>query len=772
VLFEVDPTPATVENRACNGILVPPEVSRVGQPVPLSHYLSPEGIADLLANSFSRVFERRSPATPVGIREYLERIGSERVIVVPVPFASPRGTKLFLEVHYQHRERTITPEDIAEALVLAPMLGSALSSTKLVAENSDLLAESERAAEALRTSEALLRGLIDGLPGYAYQCDPEGDTIFTSAQLGTMLGVPQEHWREQPDELWGEHLHPDDRERVLAEWRRSVRDQRPHDSVYRMVDASGGSVWVRDRESIVRDPDGVVRSRIGIGFDITAEIEARRALEQSERRHRLLIEQIPAATYVRHPDGETLFISPQIESILGYQRKRWTSEPQFWSDYIHPEDRERVLAAYVDAITAGVEFEAEYRVITSNGETRWLVDRATVLSDEYGEPYLVQGVVYEVTDRKLSEHENARLLDQALTAVRERDEALALRDAVFENSPVGIALLDDELRYVRVNPALAALQEPDAIGRPFREVQPHLAAVCEPLLRRVLSTGEPLVTNEISGRTPTEPDHDSHFLTSMFPIGNQPGAPVGVGMIVLDVSERRRTEHALAESERHRQSVVASMLRSQDAERARIAVELHDDTIQVLTASMLSLDQLTRSLQNGDVTAAERSALTTREILGDATERTRRMTFDMRPQVLQARGLSAAISDTAERAATEGGFDVVVNTRLVRYQEMTETLVYRTVRELLANVRKHAQARQVRVTAIDRGHEVYGHVIDDGCGFDPASLLKGSQPGMHFGLDAAGERVRLAGGQFDITSAPGSGTTVSFTVPSVKLTNP
>ena len=110
-----------------------------------------------------------------------------------------------------------------------------------------------------------------------------------------------------------------------------------------------------------------------------------------------------------------------------------------------------------------------------------------------------------------------------------------------------------------------------------------------------------------------------------------------------------------------------------------------------------------------------------------------------------------------------------MNTRLVRYQEMTETLVYRTVRELLANVRTHAHARQVRVTAIDRGDEVYGHVIDDGCGFDPESLHTAGQPGMHFGLDAAGERVRLAGGTFDITSAPGAGTTVSFTVPAGKL---
>ena len=87
-----------------------------------------------------------------------------------------------------------------------------------------------------------------------------------------------------------------------------------------------------------------------------------------------------------------------------------------------------------------------------------------------------------------------------------------------------------------------------------------------------------------------------------------------------------------------------------------------------------------------------------------------------------------------------------MNTRLVRYQEMTETLVYRTVRELLANVRTHAHARQVRVTAIDRGDEVYGHVIDDGCGFDPASLHTG-RPTGHALRPGRGRRASTSGGR-------------------------
>ena len=144
-------------------------------------------------------------------------------------------------------------------------------------------------------------------------------------------------------------------------------------------------------------------------------------------------------------------------------------------------------------------------MITATGATRWLVDRATVLSDEYGEPYLVQGVAYDVTERKSSEHENAQLLDRALTAVRERDEALALRDAVFANSPVGIALLDTDLRYVRVNPALAALQNPMRSDAPSTRCSLDLADRVRAAPAQGAQYRGVAVTNEISGRTPPTP---------------------------------------------------------------------------------------------------------------------------------------------------------------------------------------------------------------------------------------------------------------------------
>ena len=199
VLFEVDPATNTVANRACSGVLTPAEVSQVDTPLPLSDFLDPAGVEYLLTSTVPSVLERRSPP----LHRECGHISSGSAPLAPDRAGAVRiASKLFLEVHYSRRNRMVTAEDIAEAVTLAPMLGSALTSTNLVADNSRLLDESRRAAEALGASEALLRGLIDGLPGYAYQCDADGDTIFTSAQLGTMLGVPQERWRDRPDELW------------------------------------------------------------------------------------------------------------------------------------------------------------------------------------------------------------------------------------------------------------------------------------------------------------------------------------------------------------------------------------------------------------------------------------------------------------------------------------------------------------------------------------------------------------------------------------------
>ncbi len=167
--------------------------------------------------------------------------------------------------------------------------------------------------------------------------------------------------------------------------------------------------------------------------------------------------------------------------------------------------------------------------------------------------------VVDVSERVRLEHEHRRLLFQerearavAEEAARRADESRVLLDALVQSAPTGFAFLDHELRYRLINAHLAemnGLTAADHLGRTVAEVLPELAPNVEPLFRHVLATGEPFVNLEVRGETPLEPGVSRDWLASYYPVrhGDQ---IIGVGLSVLEITERRRAEEALRASER------------------------------------------------------------------------------------------------------------------------------------------------------------------------------------------------------------------------------
>ena len=142
------------------------------------------------------------------------------------------------------------------------------------------------------------------------------------------------------------------------------------------------------------------------------------------------------------------------------------------------------------------------------------------------------------------------------------ESASALLDSLYDSAPIGLGFWDLELRYVRVNEALAEINElaPEAhVGKTFAEVIPQLAPVIEPIARRVLETGEAVVALEISGGTPGSPEKIRDWLASYYPVRSREGKTLGVGAVIEEVTARRKAEretamahqatHVLAESE-------------------------------------------------------------------------------------------------------------------------------------------------------------------------------------------------------------------------------
>ncbi|MEP0806693.1 MAG: PAS domain S-box protein [Chloroflexota bacterium] len=229
------------------------------------------------------------------------------------------------------------------------------------------------------------------------------------------------------------------------------------------------------------DSQGQVTHFIGIKQDITSRKRTEETLRASELRYRSLIEQLPAIVYIDRLDGngETLFISPQIETFFGVSADEWmNADLSIWLDLIHPEDRERALQAYQRIKTHNEPYDLEYRVLRRDGRMLWIHDKAQVLSSPTGEPWM-QGVMFDVTERKQAE-ELIRRQVEYLSALREIDQAITanfdMRVSLNFLLSRAIKLLSaDAADVLLINPSNDLLHFEAGIG--FRTHLPEKASV-------------------------------------------------------------------------------------------------------------------------------------------------------------------------------------------------------------------------------------------------------------------------------------------------------
>jgi signal transduction histidine kinase len=334
---------------------------------------------------------------------------------------------------------------------------------------------------------------------------------------------------------------------------------------------------------------------------------------------------------------------------------------------------------------------------------------------------------------------------------------------VLDRAPgVGVAVYDRELRIVRVNATVERIGRitQGHVGMRLEDAVPDVNPIVVGAIRQVFSSGEAFVNLEVSG------GGEHTYLMTIFPIGEREGEAEWVGTIYSDISDRMEAEHALAESERHRRAILASMLQAEEDERSRIATELHDDTVQVMTAALMSMDRLALIARKHGVHDIGSAVAHVRAVLEEATDRTRRLMFELRPAILHESGLREALGVLADQTARETGATARIRCEVDRYDHAFEELVYRTVQEALANVRKHARPATIEVEVREEPPgTLRGEVRDDGRGFDPARVQRRPDAALHLGLPSMVERVRAAGGDVAITAAPGEGTRVCFTVP-------
>ncbi len=305
-------------------------------------------------------------------------------------------------------ERLWSPVEIAALRAGAAALGSAIYH--------------EHLDEERRKAESFLRSHVEQLPAVTYIEFTDADhalgydEAYVSPQITTMFGYTQEEWLGDRDlTLWAQIIHPDDRQRVDEIAAGTARTGEPYVAEYRLKNKRTGQwVWVRDEAHLVKG-DGSVRPYWhGVIVDLTETKNAQEELARAQELYRGLVEQIPAITYLEVPEddhGKTIYVSPQIETILGVTPEAWIDpgeEGDLWVRMIHPDDRERVLREYEEWVAGGPDL-SDYRMIRPDGQVVWIRDRGTPIRDKDGALIMDQGFMFDVTDQKKAEEQIAFL---------------------------------------------------------------------------------------------------------------------------------------------------------------------------------------------------------------------------------------------------------------------------------------------------------------------------------------------------------------------------
>ena len=298
------------------------------------------------------------------------------------------------------------------------------------------LASRLRLRHAAAAHQARYQRLVEEIPLTLYIASlaREGGSVYVSPAIESLLGFPVSAWAEDR-ELFEKSIHPDDHDHVVATVAESKRNGAPHSEQYRLIGKDGGVVWVQDSAVTVRDERGRPLYWQGFLLDIST-------LKRAEARYQTLVEQLPLITYIDSPTEATAnaaYVSPQIETILGYPRADWTTIPGFFLERVHRDDRATVTAAQERARRTGTPMELEYRFVAADGRTVWLHDTYGVVKDDAGRPWYTQGVAYDVTSRKQAEADREALLVQT----QEQNEQLKQLDRMKDDF---IALVSHELR--------------------------------------------------------------------------------------------------------------------------------------------------------------------------------------------------------------------------------------------------------------------------------------------------------------------------------------
>src|SRR5215211_5101867 len=724
--------------------------------------------------------------------------------------------------------------------------------------------ERETVQKALSLSEDRFRHLVEQIPAVTYVQEPiDSDTpkaiTYMSPQYEAMLGYPPEK-EILDEEHWLRVLHPDDRERVLAEEQRTDETGEPYRIEYRMIARDGRVVWVRDEATLVRDEEGNSLYWLGVQYDITEQKRTEEEFRSSEERFRATFEQAAVGIVQVGLGGEWLRFNDKFCEIVGYGREELGAVSVF--ELVSPEDYERDFERGVRMLAGELRDYTEEKLIVGKGGRRvWINLTVSLVHDDADEPRYFIAVAEDIGRRKQAEEERQRTQEQ-LRQSEERFKVLAQEvvegiilsengriidanrsvtemfgyelEELIGKSASGLTppeyrgmvsqrISDEDTRAyesmglkkdgttfpieirprhlpysgrrIRVTSVIdlterkhqeEALRQSEALYRTVVEQAEENIFLVDATSRRVLDANDALL------RSLGYADDELKEMTLYDIVAHSPeSVDINIGRVMeeghrsLGERQYRRKDGSLADvevnvsavpyngekvmcivahdvTERKRAERMLKEIR--EAERNRLARELHDSTLQDIVYALREV----QVMQVGSGDDLNPALEDTAEALKRSVEGLRGAIFELRLKETLDRSLVSSLENLVDlnRRMARGRYELelfVEEDFPARLPNKTGQELTRLVQEALTNVRRHAEAKHVRVELGLDGGLAYVEVSDDGCGFDSERATTG------IGRQSMRHRALELGGEFSVESEPGEGTRVRFSLPVTRL---
>ena len=610
------------------------------------------------------------------------------------------------------------------------------------------------------TKSRLIHSLRQSQERYRLFMDEASDPIINTDLLGVVISINRramELTGYSAEELVGMHSQE------LLPPGYDVDEER-------IVDAVGGGNAITFETAIVTKAGATMPVEVSVTLlsdalvqSIVRPIAERKAVEDALRRSEAVFRAVSELTsdYAYsmkvEPDGSLTpeWLTGAYERVTGYTVEE-SHEHGGWQALVHPDDVPAMAEQLAESMQSGGSGEAEFRIIAKSGEIKRLKAWSRFERDDPDGPVThIVGAVSDITEQKLLENE-----------LRQSERRHA---DLYNRLPIGIFRRAVDGTGLAANPAIVeicgypseeAFLEADPVAFWVDPVErekwlSNLRAkgvVKDQVLRFKRYDGTPFWAR-MTARYVVEGEGETPFIE---------GAVVDITEEKLLDEELRATLADLRRAGDERRRLLTHLVKAKEEERNRVASDIHDDSVQVMTSVAIDLERLSRGITAPD----QRRALEQLESrVRDAIGRLRTMVFELRPPTLEEEGVGSALRLYLEEFSIDSG--IAHDMRNLLEDEPanpTRVVLYRIAQEALTNVRKHSGASNVVVDLARLDGGIAMTVSDDGIGFDVAAVTEDKSPG-HIGLSEMRERAEMADGSFEVSSRSGGGTTIRAWIP-------